>query len=129
MNASVRNKLLLVVSLAMLSVRALTPDGYMPGSKGSGLLFELCPSGMPAEIMQALAGDDGHHRHGHHHDDDNSVSGTEQCPIGHMLTSAVAADSGAATEMAPGVGLPNEALVTVAFVSISTAYRSRAPPA
>jgi hypothetical protein len=125
MSASVRNKLLLVVSLAILSVRALTPDGYMPGSKGSGLLFELCPSGMPAEIMQALAGD----RHHHHHANDSSVTGTDQCPIGHMLSSVAAADTEATAEIAPGTDLLEEVLVAVALRTISTAYRSRAPPA
>jgi len=133
MNSSVRNKLLLTASLAVLSVRALTPDGYMPGGTGSGLLFELCPSGMPAEIMQALAGDDSRHHHGHHDSDDDSgsISGTEQCPIGHMLASAVAVavDTGAPAEIVPGAGLLEEALVAVAYRATSTGYRSRAPPA
>mgnify|MGYP001826630925 FL=1 len=121
-----RNKLLLVAAMAMLSLRALTPDGYMPGSKDSGLLFELCPSGMPAEIMQALAGDDHHHHHGH--GEDNSVSGTEQCPIGHMLASAVAVDTTAPPEILPEATLFDDVPVTVAYRSLSTAYRSRAPP-
>jgi len=124
MSASARNKLLLIASLVMLSVRALTPDGYMPGSEGSGLLFELCPSGMPVEVMQALAGDSHHH-----HGDDSSVAGTEQCPIGHMLASAIAADTGAPAEFVPGVDLLDETPVAVTYRSISTAYRSRAPPA
>jgi hypothetical protein len=126
MNMCVRNKLLLIAALAMLSLRALTPDGYMPGSKDSGLLFELCPSGMPAEIMQALAGDD-HHHHGH--GEDNSVSGTEQCPIGHMLASAVAVDTSAPSEIPPEATLFDDVPVTLAYRSLSTAYRSRAPPA
>ena len=129
MSLSFRNKLILVAALAMLSLRALTPDGYMPGSKGSGLLFELCPSGMPPVIMQALAGE-GHHHH-HHGEDDNSasVTGTEQCPIGHMLASAVAVDTGTSTGIVPDVAVFNVAPVFVTHRSISTAYRSRAPPA
>jgi len=126
MNTCARNKLLLIAALAMLSLRALTPDGYMPGAKGSGLLFELCPSGMPAEIMQALAGDDHHYHHGH--GEDNSVSGTEQCPIGHMLASAVAVDTTAPPEILPEATLFDDVPVTVAYRSLSTAYRSRAPP-
>jgi hypothetical protein len=55
--------LLLVLTLAMLASRALMPDGYMPGTRGSGLLFELCPSGMPVAIMRALG--QGHHHHHH----------------------------------------------------------------
>jgi len=127
-NSSARNKLLLIASLAMLSLRALTPDGYMPGSPGSGLLYELCPSGMPVEIMQALAGGE-HHHHGHGDDNSSAVSGTEQCPIGHMLVSALAADTGPQPEIVPGTDVPGEAPVAVVYYSISTAYRSRAPPA
>ena len=129
MNPSVRNKLILIAALAMLSLRALTPDGYMPGSKGSGLLYELCPSGMPPVIMQALAGE-GHHHH-HHGGDDNSgsVSGTEQCPIGHMLASAIAADTGAQSDIVPNVAVFNIIPVFITRRLSLTAYRSRAPPA
>lgn len=128
MHPSARNKLILIAALAMLSLRALTPDGYMPGSKGSGLLFELCPSGMPPVIMQALAGEGHHHHHG---SDDNSgsVSGTEQCPIGHMLASAVAVDTGAQSEIAPAVAVFNDTPAFIARRSSPPAYRSRAPPA
>ncbi len=129
MRPSVQHKLLFTVALAMLTLRALTPDGYMPGSKGSGLLFELCPSGMPPEIMQALAGDS-HHHHGHGGGDNSgSVSATEQCPIGHMLASAVAADTGASSEVVPEAALFDDAPVIVAFRSSPIVYRSRAPPA
>lgn len=127
MNHRVRNKLLLVAALAMLSLRALTPDGYMPGSSGSGLLYELCPSGMPVEIMQALAGDNHHHHH-HGGDDSKSVSGTEQCPIGHMLGSTVAADSSVPTEFLPAAPEFDGATVFARFRIQRSAYRSRAPP-
>jgi hypothetical protein len=113
----------------MLSLRALTPDGYMPGGKGSGLLFELCPSGMPAEIMLALAGDKHHHHHGHADGDSSSVSGTEQCPIGHMLASAAAVDTGVPPAILPEVALFDDTMAVVAYRSSATAYRSRAPPA
>jgi len=129
MNLRVRNKLLLIAALAMLSLRALTPDGYMPGSSDSGLLYELCPSGMPAEIMQALAGD-GHHHHGHHGGEDpSSVSGTEQCPIGHMLGSAVAIDTGVPPEFLPAAPEFDDATVFARLRIQRAAYRSRAPPA
>ena len=132
MQPSARNKLLLVAFLVMLSLRALTPDGYMPAAKGSGLLFELCPSAMPAEIMQALAGDDDHH-HGHHahHGDgsSDSVSSTEQCPIGHMLASAAAVDAGSSSALVPATALFDDASVILTLRSTTTAYRSRAPPA
>lgn len=132
MRPSVHHKLLFIAALAMLTLRALTPDGYMPGSKDSGLLFELCPSAMPPEIMQALAGDS-HHHHGHgghgSGDDSSSVSGTEQCPIGHMLASAVAVDTGATSEIVPDVALFDDLPSIFSYRSSSTVYRSRAPPA
>ena len=129
MNLSVHKRhILLVAALATLSLRALTPDGYMPGSAESGLLYELCPDGMPAEIMQSLAGG-GHH---HHHDggsDSASVSGTEQCPIGHMLASAVAVDSGSTPDVLPDAPVFSDVPVAMLFQASVTAYRSRAPPA
>ena len=127
-----RSRNLLVAALAMLALRALTPEGYMPGSPSSGLLFELCPSGMPAEIMQALNGGghhSGHHGHHGHHGDNDAMSGTEQCPIGHMLASAVAADSTAATELYPVGQAFDELPAAVSLAAQVSAYRSRAPPA
>ena len=125
-----RNRqLVLVAALATLALRALTPDGYMPGSADSGLLYELCPEGMPVEIMQALAGDNQHH---HHHGDDGeatSASGSEQCPIGHMLTSAIAMDSTPASDMLPDTPAYDDAPVAVLFHTPAIGYRSRAPPA
>ena len=76
-----------IILLASLLMRAGIPDGYMPAAPGSGLLFELCPSGVPAELMQMLAG--GHHHHGSA-DDAAAHFDASQCPIGHMLGSAVA---------------------------------------
>ena len=133
MSLSLRHRqFLLVAALATLSLRAMTPDGYMPGSADSGLLYELCPEGMPAEIMQALAGDGHHHHHhgGHGSNGDGaaSVSGTEQCPIGHMLASAVAVDTGSVPDLLPDAPLFRDAPVNVAIRTLATAYRSRAPP-
>jgi len=134
MSFSIRKRqLLLVAALATLVLRALTPDGYMPGSANGGLLYELCPDGMPAEIMQALAGG-GHHHHHHGSDqsgsDDNAaVTATEQCPIGHMLASAIAADSGSTPEAIPVTPVFHDKTAAVLFRAPATVYRSRAPPA
>ena len=120
---------LLVATLATLALRALAPDGYMPGSADSGLLYELCPEGMPVEIMQALAGDNQHH---HHHGGDGeatSAGGSEQCPIGHMLASAMAMDSTPASDMLPDTPVFDDDPVAVLFHSPAIGYRSRAPPA
>jgi len=119
---------LLLAALVTLSLRALTPDGYMPGSAESGLLYELCPDGMPAEIMQALAGG-GHHHHHHGASDSASVSSTEQCPIGHMLASAVIVDSGETPEVLPDAPVFDDVPVATLFRAAATVYRSRAPPA
>lgn len=131
MSDCVRNKLLLIAALAMLSLRALTPDGYMPGSQGSGLLYELCPSGMPAEIMRSLAGDKHHHHHGSQGSggESASFSGTEQCPIGHMLASAMATDTGAQPELIPDTPEFTDSPFEVIYRASVTVYRSRAPPA
>jgi len=126
-NLAHNRRLVLVAALATLALRALTPDGYMPGSAESGLVYELCPDGMPAEIMQALAGDTHHHHHGG--DGSTSVSGTEQCPIGHMLASAIAVDTGAVPDVLPEAPVFTDAPVVFHFRAPATAYRSRAPPA
>ena len=118
---------LLIAAVVALSLRALTPDGYMPGSTHSGLLYELCPEGMPAAIMQALASDRHHHHHGG--EDGASVTGTEQCPIGHMLASAVAVDTGAQPDLVPDAAAFEEAPARLLIRVSTTAYRSRAPPA
>lgn len=122
-----RRSYLLVAALAMLCMRALTPDGYMPGSTDSGLLFELCPSGMPQEIMRALSGD-GHHHHHHGDAGSGSAASAEQCPIGHMLSSAAAADSQPPASIAPH-NVAYDLPAFAALVSVrAVAYRSRAPP-
>ena len=116
--------ILLLIGLTMLGVRALTPLGYMPASAGTGLLYELCPEGMPAEIMHALSGG-GHH---HHHGGEKSGA-SESCPIGHMLASAVAADIDTPTVIVPEPAT----FVVPSAVAVDCRARShnrcRSPPA
>jgi hypothetical protein len=124
--------LLIVAALVTLSLRALTPEGYMPGSRESGLLFELCPEGMPAEIMQRLSGGGGEHHHHHHQhgqDESSSMSGTEQCPIGHMLSSAFAVDVDTAAIVLPCQPPLVAAPEAKTWQRRIVEYRSRAPPA
>lgn len=119
--------LLLPLALLMLSLRALTPEGYMAAAPGNGLLFELCPEGVPAEVMQAITG-----KHHHHHGTDDgseSAQSSEQCPIGHMLSAAIAGDSDAAD-----IAIAQQLPATLRHQSrlaqqLRTAYSSRAPPA
>ncbi len=111
----------------MLGVRALTPVGYMPAAPGSGLLYELCPDGMPAAVMQALSGG-GHHHH-HHQHDAGAGAASEACPIGHMLASAFAVDVEFATASLPAAAdFPLPARV-VPQRRTPAQHRSRAPPA
>jgi len=116
-----------VATLATLLLRALTPAGYMPGSADSGLLYELCPEGMPVEIMQSLSGGGQHHHHSG--GESESAADSEQCPIGHMLASAVAVDTGGLPEVVPDVPLFEARPVALVLRGSATAYRSRAPPA
>lgn len=127
MNRLTRHRhVILAAALALLSLRALTPDGYMPAAADSGLLFELCPEGMPAEVMQALGG--GHHHH-HGDDTDGGTVDAGQCPIGHMLASAVAHDADAGTDTAPAAAEFAAPPVRMHIAVAHTRYRTRAPPA
>ena len=103
------------------------PDGYMPGSRGSGLLFELCPSRMPVEIMRALG--QGRHHHHHGQSDRASAASAESCPIGHMLSTAIAVDNDLAIEIHPVMTAPEPEPFYASSLSRLTVYRSRAPPA
>jgi len=117
-----------IVLLASLLMRAGIPDGYMPSSGDNGLLFELCPAGVPASFMRALSGSE-HHQH--HANADSSEPGydTGQCPIGHILSSSVAFDDLWQFESAPAAQEYINTSVP-AHRSLSTiGHRSRGPPA
>ena len=128
MNRITHNRLkpMLLLSAALL-LRAAIPAGYMPAAAGSGLLFEFCPEGIPAEFMQILTGESGH-EHGHM-DHGDSGHHDHQCPVGHMLLSAAAVDDVWQEEAAPVA----PALYTAqrySFTNVSrTNYHSRGPPA
>ena len=111
---------------AVVFARALIPAGYMPGSAESGLLFVLCPEGVPAGFSQFLSGSDLDDTHAHH-----AVAGQDDhhCPIGHMLTSVAAADDVWAPSPEASNSVPAVAFVH-SFVSVNrSTYRSRGPPA
>jgi len=118
----------LVWVLATLLLRAAIPDGYMPAQAGSGLLFELCPSGVPDGFMMAIS------KSGHQHHDQSADSGdahfdAAQCPIGHLLSAATAVDSAWSTESTPGLAPYNEALFFAPVSRTPANSRSRDPPA
>lgn len=121
-------QLLLFLTLAMLAVRALTPLGYMPAPAGSGLLYALCPEGMPAEIMRALSGGGHHHHHGSHHGEDKTGP-SESCPIGHMLASAMAVDIDSPAVVPPEADVFVEPSIVPIVGRASCHHRCRSPPA
>jgi hypothetical protein len=109
--------------LAALALRAVIPIGYMPGSLGGELLFEMCPDGMPSAMVQALGGE--HHHHG---DDASTDANPEQCPTGHMLTSVALNSSLEVAAEPPHAIVFTDLPIHVAFVAAPVAYLSRAPP-
>jgi hypothetical protein len=121
--------------LATIITRASIPEGFMPSAPGSGLLFELCPSAVPAEVMQVLAERDGKGRHAHHAhhgqgaEPDHSSHDGNQCEIGHLLASAVAVDTGSETSTSPSAPEFTPAPVIVHVRTVRTATSSRGPPA
>ena len=127
MGRPLRNRQALILLLAAILMRAGIPDGYMPSALGSGLLFELCPAGVPAGFMTALTGSD------HHHHDKSNASQSHydsgQCPIGHLLSSIVAFDDlwqfNAIPELPDFIETP--VLIHVSCVPVN--HRSRGPPA
>jgi hypothetical protein len=83
-----RNALMLL--LAAMALRAIIPVGYMPGSLDGGLLFEMCPEGMPTAMVQALGGK--HHHGGGDNEAANWATKTEV--IGYAQQDKVSAFNG-----------------------------------
>jgi hypothetical protein len=118
----------LVWVLATLLLRAAIPDGYMPAKAGSGLLFELCPSGVPAGFMMAIA-KSGHQHHHHGTESGDAHFDAAQCPIGHLLSAAITVDGAWSTESAPALASYNEYLFFAPESRTPANSRSRDPPA
>jgi len=114
--------------LAALLMRAGIPDGYMPAAPGSGLLFELCPSGVPDGFMMAISSSGHEHRH-HEADTSNAHYDAGQCPIGHLLSAAIAVDDAWITQNAPALAPYNENLFFAPISRTPANSRSRDPPA
>lgn len=114
---------LLLLGAALL-LRVAIPAGYMPSAAGSGFLFEFCPENVPVKFMQMLAGDHGHHSHHGSHDDNH------HCPVGHLLSSAIAV--GDQVQLATIPAAPEfDAIPYNLGVGAATPrnYDSRGPPA
>jgi hypothetical protein len=119
----------LFVPLAGLLLRALTPLGYMPAAPGSGLLFELCPDQVPPGFVLQDADKSAHHHHNGNSDDARPSAESDQCQIGHLLFSAVAADP-AVTQISDAPAVAEHFIPLIQAVSRLTVsvYQPRAPP-
>jgi len=128
MSRRARNRQTLALLLVALLMRAGIPDGYMPSAQGDGLLFELCPAGVPAGFIAALTGSDRHHHH-NESDDTRLHFDAGQCPIGHLLYSTAVFDNPWQLDAIPELAdfLSTPVLINTSRVPVS--YRSRGPPA
>jgi len=120
---------LTTVLLTGVLLRAFIPAGYMPAAPGQGLLFELCPSGLPAGFMSAVGDHVGHSGHHSSHDaHDEDASGSD-CSMGHILSFAfIDAADVSDFDFAPPAGI----VAVVSLESIAPArqyaYAPRGPP-
>lgn len=64
------NSRISVLLVAIIFIRALTPQGFMPNDLGSGVPFVLCHGDAKSvrllEVLSAVAENSGHHQHSHH---------------------------------------------------------------
>jgi hypothetical protein len=118
-----------VALLAGLLLRAMTPLGYMPASPGSGLLFELCPDQLPAGFVVQDSGTTAHHHHQGDSDNASTDAEPDQCQIGHLLFSAVAADQTVAEfDAIPVIIFHSVSPVQTTSRRTASIYQPRAPP-
>lgn len=113
--------------LALLALRVITPAGYMPAPAGSGLLFELCPDGLPVAVINSISGGN-HHHHRTAGDDSESGSSNDQCPIGHMLSSSIAIDEADVLQWPPVPATYDIVSLQLLRRANRTQYFSRGPP-
>lgn len=122
-------RLLATVLLTGVVLRAFIPAGYMPAAPGKGLLFELCPSGLPAGFASAAGdheGHSGHHSSHNAHDDSPSDS---DCSLGHILSFAfIDAAEAPDLELAPLAGIDWAAPLNLVLPARIYSYAPRGPP-
>jgi len=122
-------QVLTTVLLTGVLLRAFIPAGYMPAAPGQGLLFELCPSGLPAGFTSAAGDHDGHsgHHSSHNAHDENPSDG--DCSLGHILSFAFI-DAVDVPDL--DFALPTGIIAAVSFELVTPArqyaYAPRGPP-
>ncbi len=75
------------LALLCLTLRAMTPTGFMPGNATSGEWFSPCPSSFPATWF-ATPASRGHHHHEPADRAPDTLSADRPCAIGDALQSA-----------------------------------------
>lgn len=127
----IRTKNVAMLALLLgLALRAAMPLGYMPAAAGTGLLFELCPDRLPANVTLAGTPASGHHHHSESDSGSQPAAEVDTCQIGHLLMSAAAIDNTAPELAAVLQPAPTIQLKTaVRWLVTHGDYWSRAPPA
>ncbi len=130
MNGKTHYRLAVAFVLATLALRAAIPAGFMPAAVGSGLPFEMCPSAVPAEILSAMSGAGHHHHHGGHDaKSDGRHFDAGSCPIGQLLSAALAFDHLPPANIAPALAPLNASEPGALRSFEQPVSRSRDPPA
>ncbi len=133
MNRKPQYRFLVAGALVALVLRASIPAGFMPSMAKDGLLFEMCPSAVPAAILAAMSGAGNHHGAGHHHGHEPGGASkhfdTGSCPIGQSLSYAAAVDEFAFGDIPPAAAVLNATRPGVLHSFDQPRRRSRDPPA
>lgn len=120
-------RLAVVMLFASLVVRAMIPNGYMPGNLLAGEFMVLCPQGLPLPAAQAL-----HHDHGaknHGAENELSFDADRACPIGSALLAVAPPPAVTFPEtLAAGRYVPQDPVVLPPQTLRILSYESRAPP-
>jgi hypothetical protein len=121
-------RVVVACALVTLVLRAAIPAGFMPTAVTGGLLFEMCPSAVPAEILAAMSGA-GHHHGGHESGDAGKHFDAGSCPIGQALSAATAIDELRLADVPPAATTLNARIPAALTSHDQPTRRSRDPPA
>jgi len=124
--------------LLSLSIRVLTPAGYMPMPLAGDGPIALCPGGLPSDTFSASLGHAAHGNHEDHGDHANGGDGEPQkhknhhveiCPVGALLGSAAAPTYDVTVSVPLNATSLQVADIGSDFISIALpSYSARGPP-